>query len=332
MEKYIPPFVITNEILNYVSSIMEKIGKISSFDNLSRFPILRKQNRIRSIQSSCAIEANSLTISQVEDVINDKIVIGPSKDIKEIKNAINAYDIAFDKNPFLEKDLKYIHSVMTKDLIELSGKYRTTGEGVIDNKGSLIFIAPPKEMVPTLMSNLINWAKENFNNISPLILSSIFHYEFVFIHPFSDGNGRMARLWQNLILSKWKPIFKYIPIESLIKKYQLEYYDAISKSNLNGDSTIFITFMLKMIDLSLTDLINDTSLEIENTSIYVNKLLKVLTKNKWYTSKEMQSLLNLSDRVNFRKNYLNPAIESGLIEVEFKDKKTSKNQRYKLRK
>ena len=332
MEKYIPPFVITNEILNYVSSIMEKIGKISSFDNLSRFPILRKQNRIRSIQSSCAIEANSLTISQVEDVINDKIVIGPSKDIKEIKNAINAYDIAFDKNPFLEKDLKYIHSVMTKDLIELSGKYRTTGEGVIDNKGNLIFIAPPKEMVPTLMSNLINWAKENFNNISPLILSSIFHYEFVFIHPFSDGNGRMARLWQNLILSKWKPIFKYIPIESLIKKYQLEYYDAISKSNLNGDSTVFIEFMLKMIDLSLTDLINDASLEMDNSSIYVNKLLKVLTKNKWYTSKEMQSLLNLSDRVNFRKNYLNPAIELGLIEVEFKDKKTSKNQRYKLRK
>lgn len=277
MEKYIPPFVITNEILNYVSSIMEKIGKISSFDNLSRFPILRKQNRIRSIQSSCAIEANSLTINQVEDVINGKTVIGPSKDITEIKNAINAYDIAFDKNPFLEKDLKYINSVMTKDLIELSGKYRTTGEGVIDNKGNLIFIAPPKEMVPTLMSNLINWAKENFNNISPLILSSIFHYEFVFIHPFSDGNGRMARLWQNLILSKWKPIFKYIPIESLIKKYQLEYYDAISKSNLNGDSTVFIEFMLKMIDLSLTDLINDTSLEMDNSSIYVNKLLKLIT-------------------------------------------------------
>ena len=145
-------------------------------------------------------------------------------------------------------------------------------------------------------------------------------------------NGRMARLWQNLILSKWKPIFKYIPVESLIKKYQLEYYDAISKSNLNGDSTVFIEFMLKMIDLSLTDLINDASLEMDNSSIYVNKLLKVLTKNKWYTSKEMQSLLNLSDRVNFRKNYLNPAIELGLIEVEFKDKKTSKNQRYKLRK
>lgn len=331
MEKYIPPFVITNEILDYVSSIMEKIGKISSFDNLFRFPILRKQNRIRSIQSNCAIEANSLTINQVEDVINGKIVIGPSKDIIEIKNAIKAYEMAYDKNPFIENDLKYIHSIMTKDLIELSGKYRTTGEGVIDDKGNLIFLAPPKELVPILMSNLINWAKDNFDNINPLILSSIFHYEFVFIHPFSDGNGRMARLWQNLILSKWKPIFKYIPIESLIKKYQFEYYDAISKSNLNGDSTVFIEFMLKMIDLSLMDLIKNTSIEINNSSIYVNKLLKVLTKDKWYTSKEMQSLLHLSDRVNFRKNYLNPAIELGLIEVEFKDKKTSKKQRYKLR-
>ncbi len=201
MEKYIQPFVITNDILKHVSSIMEKIGKISSFDNLSRFPILRKQNRIRSIQSSCAIEANSLTINQVEDVINGKTVIGPSKDITEIKNAIKAYEMAYDKNPFIENDLKYVHSIMTKDLIEASGKYRTTGEGVIDDKGNLIFLAPPKELVPSLMSNLINWARDNFNIINPLILSSIFHYEFVFIHPFSDGNGRMARLWQNLILS-----------------------------------------------------------------------------------------------------------------------------------
>ncbi len=331
MEKYLPPYVITNEILCYVSSIMEKIGKVSTFDNLSRFPILRKQNRIKSIQSSCAIEANSLTIEQVEDVINGITVIGPSKDISEIKNAIKAYEIAFDKNPFLEKDLKYIHSLMTKGLIETSGEYRITGEGVIDNNGNLIFLAPPKEMVPILMSNLINWGKNKFNIINPLILSSIFHYEFVFIHPFSDGNGRMARLWQNLILSKWKPIFKYIPIESMIKKYQLEYYDAINKSNLNGDSTVFITFMLKIIDLSLMDLIKDTSLAIENTSIYVNKLLKVLSKDKWYTSKEILKLLNLSDRANLRKNYLNPSIKLGLIEVEFKKKKTSKNQRYKLK-
>lgn len=329
MDKYMPSFVITNEILEYVSSIMEKIGSISSFNNFSKFPTLRKQNRIKSIQSSCAIEANSLTLDQVEDVINGYKVVGPSKDILEIKNAIEAYDKAFNKNPFSESDLKTTHFIMTKDVVKTPGKYRTGGEGVIDEDGNIIFIAPPGKMVPELMTNLFSWAKENFNKVNTLVLSSVFHYEFVFIHPFGDGNGRMARLWQNLILSKWKPVFEFIPIESLIKKYQTEYYDAIAQSNRNGDSTVFVTFMLKMIDLSITDLLIQTSLTIDNTNIYINKLLKSLIQNKWYTSKEIQNLLKLSDRTNFRKNYLNPAIKLGLIEMEFPDKPTSKVQRYK---
>ncbi len=329
MEKYIPPFVITNEMLEYISSIMEKIGSISSFNNLSKFPMLRKQNRIKSIQSSCAIEANSLSLGQVEDVINGHKVIGPQKDIFEINNAIKAYDMAFDKNPFSEVDLKSVHFVMTKDVVKTPGKYRTGGEGVVDGNGNVIFIAPPGNVVSELMTNLFLWSKENFNVINTLILSSVFHYEFVFIHPFGDGNGRMARLWQNLILSKWKPIFEYIPVESLIKKNQTEYYDAIAQSNKNGESTVFITFMLKMIDLSITDLILDISLTINNANVYLNKLLKVLVKNKWYTSKEIQRLLNLSDRANFRKNYLNPAIKLGLIEIEFPNKPTTKVQRYR---
>lgn len=329
MEKYEPPFVLTNEMLKYVSSIMEKIGSISSLNNLSKFPLLRKQNRVKSIQSSCAIEANSLSYEQVEDIINGHKVVGPNIDIIEIKNAIKAYDLTFDKNPFSENDLKFVHSVMTKDLIDTSGKYRIGGEGVIDDEGNVIFIAPPGKMVPELMSNLLTWAKENFNEINTLILSSVFHYEFVFIHPFGDGNGRMARLWQNLILSKWKPIFEYIPIESLIKKCQSEYYDAIAQSNKNGDSTVFITFMLKMIDLSIDNLVSESSLEITNTNIHIKKLLKVLTINKWYTGKQIQNLLKLSDRANFRKNYLNPAVGLGLVELEYPDKPTSKLQRYK---
>lgn len=329
MEKYIPPFVITNEILEYVSSIMEKIGSVSSFSNLSKFPLLRKQNRIKSIQCSCAIEANSLSFDQVEDVINGNKVVGPLKDIMEIQNAIKAYDLAFNKNPFSEDDLKYIHSIMTKDIVKTPGKYRTGGEGVFDEEGNVIFVAPPGKMVSELMNNLLHWSKENFNSINTLILSSVFHYEFVFIHPFEDGNGRMARLWQNLILSKWKPIFEYIPIESLIKKYQTEYYEVIDQSHKNGESTAFITFMLKMIDLSITDLISDATIQINNTNAYLNKLLKTLIRNRWYTSKEIQSLLQLSDRANFRKNYLDPAIKLGLIEMEFPEKPTSKIQRYK---
>ena len=330
MKKNVPPFVLTNEILELVSSIMENIGRISYFDNFSQFPILRKENRVKSIQSSCAIEANSLSFGQVEDVINGKKVIGPPKDIIEIKNAIKAYEIAFEKNPFDEKNLKYIHSIMTKDVMKTPGKYRTGGEGVIDGNGNVIFIAPPGRIVPELMFNLINWAKDNFTIINPLILSSVFHYEFVFIHPFIDGNGRMARLWQNLILSRWKPVFQFIPIESLIKKYQAEYYDAIAKSNKDGESTIFITFMLKMIDMSIKELLIETSSAIENDDRYVNKLLKKLVQNKWYTSKEILKLLNLSDRANFRKNYLNPAIRLGKVLIEFPDKPTSKNQRYKV--
>ncbi len=329
MEKYVPPFVLTNEILEYISSIMEKIGSISTFNNLSKFPMLRKQNRIKSIQSSCSIEANSLSLEQVEDVINGHNVIGPQKDILEIKNAINAYDIAFEKNPFSETDLKSVHLVMTKGVVKNPGKYRIGGEGVVDGNGNVIFIAPPGKMVPELMTNLFLWAKENFNSVNTLILSSVFHYEFVFIHPFGDGNGRMARLWQNLILSKWKPIFEFIPIESLIKKYQSEYYDAIAQSNKNGDSTVFITFMLKMIDFSIKDLISQASLTINNTNVYSNKLLRVLVRNKWFTSKEIQGLLKLSDRANFRKNYLDPAIKLGLVVLEFPDKPTSKIQRYK---
>ncbi len=328
MDKYTPPFVLTNEMLEYVSSIMEKIGSISSFNNFSKFPKLRKHNRIKSIQSSCAIEGNSLTLGQVEDVINGHKVVGPIKDITEVKNAIKAYDLAFDKSPFSETDLKNIHYIMTKDVVKTSGKYRTGGEGVIDEKGNVVFVAPPGKMVPELVSNLFSWTKENFNTINTLILSSVFHYEFVFIHPFSDGNGRMARLWQNLILSKWKPVFEFIPIESLIRKYQSEYYDAIEQSNKDGNSTAFVTFMLKMIDYSIADLISDACIAISN-NIFVNKLLKVLVQNKWYTSKDIQNLLKLSDRANFRKKYLDPAIKLGLIEIEFPDKPTSRIQRYK---
>lgn len=329
MKKYEPPFEITNEILQYATSITEKLGSVNSFHSLSKQPVLRKQNRIKSIKSSCAIEANSLTFNQVHDLINGQKVIGPKRDIIEVQNAIEAYNEAFNKDPFSEIDLKFIHSVLTKDVIETSGKYRNGGEGVVDNYGNVIFLAPPGKMVPELMSNLLIWVKENFETINTLILSSIFHYEFVFIHPFEDGNGRTARLWQNLILSKWKPIFEYIPIESLIEKYQTEYYEAIAKSNENGNCTVFIAFMLKMIDLSLNDLIYETSMLVNNISIYTKKLLNVLIKNKWYSSNEMQKLLKLSDRGNFRKNYLEPAIKAGLIEIQYPDKPSSRVQRYR---
>ena len=245
-----PPYTITDKMLEYVSNIMEKVGEINTYTNLNKMPELRKQNRIHSIHSSLAIENNQLSLFQVEYVINGKMVIGDKQDIQEVKNVYEAYNKISKIDPYSIEDLKKIHGIMTFLTVERNGKFRNHGEGVYDGD-KCIFMAPPGNMVPELMEQLFNWMKEAKDKVHPLILSSIFHYEFVFIHPFSDGNGRMARIWQTAILSKWKEIFEYVPIESLIKKYQEDYYTAINNCNNNGNSNEFIEFMLKMIDETL---------------------------------------------------------------------------------
>ena len=328
MEKYEPPFVLTNEILNLVSKIMEKIGKINVFNELDKLPILRKQNRIRSIHSSCAIEANSLSLDQVNDVINGKDVVGPQKDILEVKNAIRAYEELENINPYLKKELLRIHAIIGKDVVENPGHFRTGNEGVEDENGNVVFVAPPPEMVDGLMNNLLSWIKNNKDIINPLVLSSIFHYEFVFIHPFRDGNGRMARFWQTAILGKWNKLFYYLPIENHIKDHQDDYYKAISQSHIDGRSNSFVVFILKMIDSSLEELIKNTSIYSEN-SIYVKKLLSIMPVGVFLTAKEVMDLLGLKSKETFRKNYLNPVIEEGYLILEYPDKLTSKNQRYK---
>lgn len=328
MKKYEPPFVITNEMLNNVSEIMEIIGRISSFNSFNRFPILRMQNRVRSIHSSCYIEANSLSFDQVQDIINGKVVVGPKKDIIEIKNAINAYNEMENINPFSLKDLKMIHRIIGKDVIKDDGNFRNGNEGVTDENGNVVFIAPPPELVDGFMRDLFVWCKENYKTINPLILSSIFHYEFVFIHPFSDGNGRTARLWQTCLLGKWKNIFYYLPIENYIKDNQSEYYSAISNSHIEGNSNPFIVFMLKMIKDALNDLIKDTDI-YSAESIYVKKLLTVMPQGIYLTSFEILDLLHLKSKETLRKNYLEPAISNGLVVLEYPDKPTSRNQRYK---
>ena len=248
MEKYEPPFTITNIMLDRISSIMKKIGKLDNYKDLNKMPVLRRNNRIKSIHSSLAIEANSLSINQVKDIIDGKVVIGPKNEIQEVQNAYNAYLKMNEVNPFSIKDLKKIHGILTYLILEDSGNFRNGGEGVFDENGNCMFVCPPPEQVDILMNQLFNWMKTKKDEIHPLILSSIFHYEFVFIHPFKDGNGRTARLWQNVILLNWEPLFEYVPIESEIKKYQEDYYMVIQKCNTNVDSTEFIEFMLKMID------------------------------------------------------------------------------------
>lgn len=327
MGEYEPPFTITNKILTYVSSISEKIGRITATSSLEAKPHLRRNNRIKSIYSSLKIEANSLTLGQVRDVINGRTVLGEQKEIQEVKNAYTAYEHLSEIDPYNIQHLKQFHGIMTKYLVEESGKFRSGEEGVFNGE-ECIFMAPPARIVPQLMTELFTWMKAAQGEVHPLILSSVFHYEFVFIHPFSDGNGRMARLWHTAILSKWKPVFEYIPIESQIEKFQDDYYEAISRCHAAGKSTIFIEFMLSQIDKILDDISDQISEKSEYLSESVQKLLEVMEYDVPYTSNALMEKLGLKAKEGFRRNYLQPAIEMNLVRMTIPDKPNSRNQRY----
>ena len=323
---YKPPFTITNQMLSLCISITEKVGQINNYQSLKRMPILRKNNKIRSIHSSLAIEANSLSLNQVKDVIEGKVVIGPRKEIQEVKNAYNLYNM-FDKfDCYSEEDLLLAHSVLTYLIDEESGKYRNHGEGVFDGD-KVIFVAPSENMVPTLMKDLFNWLK-NDKETPLLIKSCIFHYEFVFIHPFGDGNGRTARFWQNLLLSNWNSVFEYIPLESQIYKYQSEYYHKINICHKNGNSNEFIEFILLMLNEILDEVLLSSQKESRHISEQVNRLLSVMDDEIPYSANELLSLLNIKSKETLRASYLNPALKNGLIKMTLPDKPNSKNQRY----
>ena len=225
------------------------------------------------------------------------------------------------------KDLKKFHGIMTKYLVEECGEFRHGEEGVF-NGDECIFMAPPAQFVPQLMDELFEWMKKSRNSVHPLIMSSVFHYEFVFIHPFADGNGRMARLWHTAILAKWKPVFEYIPIESQIEKFQDEYYDAIARCHVSGESTIFIEFMLSQIDRILEDISLHMNEENEQFSETVRKMLEIMEYDTPYTRKTLMEKLGLKSRDGFRRNYLQPALEMNLIQMTLPDKPNSRNQRY----
>ena len=296
-----PPYTITDKTLNYVSDIMKKIGESNYFESLNRYPELRRKSRIRSIHSSLAIENNQLSLFQVEDVINGKMVLGEQKDIQEVKNAYKAYEEIDRVNPYSVEDLKKIQGTLTFLIEDDSGKFRNHGEAVYDGDVQ-IFMAPPHSMVPTLMDNLFNWMNEVKEDVNPLILSSIFHYEFLFIHPFSDGNGRTARLWQTVILSHWEKAFKFLPIESMIKKNQDEYYKVIDYCNKVGNSTEFIEFILKIIDEGVDDMIesqkttqettlNTTQENLTDTQI---KILELMKENQYITRNELAEKIGIT--------------------------------------
>lgn len=324
---YEPPFTITNRIVSYVASISEKIGRITLLSDMEAKPHLRKNNRIKSIHSSLKIEANSLSLNQVRDVINGKLVLGEQKEIQEVKNAYDAYEKILELDPYSIDDLKKFHGIMTRYIVEESGDFRRGEEGVFNGE-QCIFMAPPAQHVPQLMNELFGWMREAQTKVHPLVLSSVFHYEFVFIHPFSDGNGRMARLWHTAILSKWKPIFEYIPIESQVEKFQEDYYDAIARCHVEGESTFFIEFMLSQIDKILDELSVQISDDYQQIPESVQKLLAVMEYDISYTGNALMEKLGLKSREGFRRNYLRPAMEMHLIHMTIPDKPNSRNQRY----
>lgn len=326
MIKNIPPYRITDKMLFYIASISEKIGQITERNNLEAKPHLRRNNKIKSIHSSLRIEANSLSLDEVKDVINGKLVLGSSKEIQEVKNAYAAYEEIPEIDPFDIHEIKRAHGIMMRYLIDRAGEFRNSEEGVFSGD-ECIFMAPPAKFVAGQMANLFTWMNDNREKIHPLVLSAVFHYEFVFIHPFTDGNGRMARLWHTIFLSRWKPVFEYIPLESQIEKFQEGYYRAIAESNAEGSSNCFIEFMLEQIDNVLNEIRVQDRIEYKD-SIYVKKLLNIMKRDVPYTANEILELLKLKSKETLRKHYINPAIEDGFITMTLPDKPRSRNQRY----
>lgn len=252
-----PPFNITPEILQYVANIQEILGELKALSLRKPSVKLRKESKIKTIHHSLAIEGNSLTESQITDIIENKRVLGSKKQILEVQNALKLYDHISNINPHNEKAFLSSHKILMEGLIENPGKYRNSAVGIFKN-GKVAKMAPSYKMVPRLMSTLFSFLIKDHQTL-PLIKACIFHYELELIHPFLDGNGRMGRLWQQLLLMKISPVFEYLPVETLIHKNQKKYYEALEKSDQVGNSTPFVTFSLKMILDSFTYFSNKLS-------------------------------------------------------------------------
>lgn len=316
---YEPPFKITSQIIDLISQISEAVGEINSLENSPRHLELRKENRIKTIHSSLAIENNSLSLEQITAIIEGKRVLGSPNEIQEVKNALQAYELLLTLNSYEEKDLLKAHKLMMADLVERNGKYRKDGVGIFDGN-QVVHLAPPADIVPFLMSDLFEWLKNS--DVHPLIKSCVFHYEFEFIHPFQDGNGRMGRLWQTVILKEWKSVFAWLPIETLIKENQVEYYNALNSSDSDANSTNFTVFMLQTILRTIKEIIEtEKKITLKITvKITANqkKILEAIKQNPFVTQEELSSIVGIA-KLNINKN-MKKLQEQGIIERVGADK------------
>jgi len=291
-----PPFEITNTMIHEVAEIAELVGKLTSTNQLSTNPTLRRTNRIRTIHGSLAIEQNTLTLEQVTAVLNGKQVLAPPKDIAEVKNAYEIYERLDELDPYSVDDLLTAHAIMTRELVEESGVFRSRPVGVVDQEGHILHFGTLPQYVPDLVMELLDWVKNS--DIHMLIRSCVFHYELELIHPFADGNGRIGRLWHTLLLSQWNPAFAWLPVESMIHARQPEYYATINASNDAGESTVFIEFMLSTIKASLIDAINISTKfsdsKTDKATIRWKQIEQFLKTHPYIMNADVRALCNVS--------------------------------------
>lgn len=311
MDAYQPPFHMTDRIINLVAAISEQVGRITVLSHGNLNPHLRKENRIRTIHSSLAIEHNSLSLDQVTAILDGKRILGNPNEIQEVKNAYDAYELMLTLNPYSVKDLLKAHKLMMTGLIRENGSFRQGNVGVFDGN-VVIHVAPPARLVPQEMANLFGWYQKS--ELHPLIKSAVFHYEFEFIHPFADGNGRMGRMWHSLLLGVWNEIFYWLPVEDLIRNRQQEYYNALGKSDHEGDSAVFVELMLEILldTLKETDVVGEKEKSnvtkrhnhdvLEREDVVLGKKIEaLLIQNPGISQKVMADELNMNARTLQRK-------------------------------
>jgi len=315
-----PQFKITNKMLNYIIEISKQLGLIQF--ELGKDLHLRKENKILSIQSSLAIENNSLTIEQITDIIDGKRVLGKPQEIQEVKNAYEAYEMITKFDPYNMDSFLKAHKIMTRDLIKSAGNFRQKDIGVFDNEGNIVHLGARPQFIFDLMVDLFKWSKKD--NTPELIKSCVIHYEIEAIHPFEDGNGRIGRMWQSVVLCKWNPIFEFVPIETIVYENQQGYYKALAKADDENDSTYFIEFMLEMIFITIkkysnkkmSDIVSDKMSDKMNEEFI--KIKEYLNNNDFLTSKDAVRIIGMSEATVRR--YLNKYVELGLISAKGQNK------------
>lgn len=325
MSQYQPPLTLTPQMLALAAEISEQVGLLTAQREAALTPQLRRGNRIRTIQASLAIENNTLSVEQVTALLDGKRVLGLPREIQEVRNAFAAYDALPGWQPQRQADLLAAHDLLMQGLIDDAGCYRQGGVGIY-REGRLLHMAPPASRVAELMQDLLHWL--GASDWHPLIVSCVFHYEFEFIHPFADGNGRMGRLWQTLILSLWRPVLAYLPVETVIRDQQEAYYAALSTADQAAEATPFVEFMLAALRQALVEA-GQSDQVTDQVTDQVARLLQALPSGAALKSSELMQRLGLSHRPTFTQNYLKPALAAGLIEMTDPASPRSPAQQYR---